>query len=56
MVKSYGNQREKERSFPLGESEMHPVGELAFNLGVEGWEGFGHIEKGEWHFRQRDLW
>lgn len=47
MFRSYENQKEEERFFPLGESEKYAGGELAFNLGIEGWEGFGHIEKGE---------
>lgn len=43
-------------SFPLGESEKHAGGEFAFDLSVEGWQEFGHIEKDEWPFRQRDSW
>lgn len=48
--------RRRRSSFLLGESEKHARGELAFDLGVEGCQGFGHREKEEWPFGQRDLW
>lgn len=32
------------------------VGWLAIDLGLEGWEGFGHVEVGARRFRQRGVW